>query len=73
MDDEVHEQATQHFGDVQLHGLKDKETMCLKQLQHRSERTPEAGRLCVMNQTFLAAEYIKGDFRANGVLGLAPS
>ena len=47
--------------------------MCLKQLQHRSERTLEAGHLCVQNMTFLASEYVKGDFRANGFIGLAPS
>jgi hypothetical protein len=47
--------------------------MCLWQSEHRSERNKESGRLCVANQTFLAVESVKGDFPANGIVGLAPS
>lgn len=56
-----------------LYGLKDSETMCLRQSEHRSERTKDSGRLCVANQTFLAVESVNGDFRANGIVGLAPT
>ena len=36
---QMHEQATEHLGQVQLSGYKNMETMCLKQTEHRSERS----------------------------------
>lgn len=48
--------------------------MCLKQRRIESERTMEAGGLCLKNHTFVAIEKLTGgEFSANGILGLAPS
>lgn len=68
-----HEQASLVFGNITLGGLKYNETMCLKQSMHESERLLANGRLCVQNLTLVVTDIITGPFKANGVVGLAPS
>jgi hypothetical protein len=63
-----------HFGNIQMSGLLMKDQMCLKQRRIESERTMDAGGLCLKKHMFVAIEKIKGgEFAANGILGLAPS
>ena len=59
-----------NYGSFYASGEEYRDNICLN--QNRNDRRDDTGRLCVRDMPFVSINSVTGDFRAMGVVGLAP-